>query len=67
MLDRVVEQTREEEVFLREDTPTEQRVEAAFSVPCWLVVSTRRAGSRALVRGHAPVVSSAGAPVRTGT
>jgi putative transposase len=30
MLDRVVENAREEEVFSREDTPTEQRVEAAF-------------------------------------
>jgi putative transposase len=30
MLGRVVEQAREQEIFSREDTPTEQRVEAAF-------------------------------------
>jgi len=30
MLDRVVEQAREEEIFSREDTPTDQRVEVAF-------------------------------------
>jgi putative transposase len=30
MLGRVVEQAREEEIFSREDTPTEQRIEAAF-------------------------------------
>ena len=30
MLDRVVEQAREQRIFLREDAPTEQRVEAAF-------------------------------------
>jgi putative transposase len=30
MLDRVIEQAREKEIFSREDTPTAQRVEAAF-------------------------------------
>jgi len=30
MLDRIIEQAREEKVFSREDTPTEQRVRAAF-------------------------------------
>lgn len=30
MLDRVVAKARDQEVFSREDTPTEQRVEAAF-------------------------------------
>ena len=30
MLGRVVEQAREQEIFSREDTPTEKRVEAAF-------------------------------------
>ena len=30
MLDCVVEQAREEKIFSREDTPTEQRVEDAF-------------------------------------
>ena len=30
MLDRIIEQAREEDVFSREDTPTEQRVQAAF-------------------------------------
>ncbi|WP_256545626.1 hypothetical protein [Halobellus inordinatus] len=30
MLGRVVEQAREQEMFSREDTPTELRVEAAF-------------------------------------
>lgn len=30
MLDRAVEQAREQEVFSREVTPTEQRLEAAF-------------------------------------
>ena len=30
MLDHVVEQARQEEIFSRGDTPTEQRVEAAF-------------------------------------
>jgi putative transposase len=30
MLGCVVEQAREQEIFSREDTPTEQRVEAAF-------------------------------------
>ena len=32
MLDRVVEQAREEEIFSREDTPTDQRVEVASGV-----------------------------------
>jgi len=30
MLNRIIEQAREEETFSREDTPTDQRVEAAF-------------------------------------
>jgi len=30
MLDRVIEQAREVEIFSREDTPTDQRVEGAF-------------------------------------
>jgi hypothetical protein len=30
MLGRVVKKAREEEIFSREDTPTEQRVEVAF-------------------------------------
>ncbi len=30
MFDRVVAKARDQEVFLREDIPTEQRVEAAF-------------------------------------
>jgi len=30
MLDRVVEQARQQEIFSREDTPTEKRVEGAF-------------------------------------
>ena len=30
MLDHIIEQAREEEIFSREDTPTEQRVLAGF-------------------------------------
>jgi len=30
MLDRVIREAREQEIFSREDTPTDQRVEAAF-------------------------------------
>lgn len=30
MLDQIVEQTREQEIFSPEDTPTEQRVLAGF-------------------------------------
>ena len=40
MLDRVVEQAREEAVFFREGTPTEKRVEAAFL--CHAGLSHRR-------------------------
>lgn len=46
ILDYVVEKAREQEVFSREETPTEQRVEAAFLYHYRFVTSPRQAGTQ---------------------